>query len=88
MNGEFVGIRGDLGGGGGGVFGISGVLGRSSSLSRTGRGDKGGLGPGLATTLIDRGGSNGREGVGGGTEAVSDSVEEFGLCGDSTVITR
>lgn len=83
MNGELGGIRGDLAGGGGGVLGISGVRGRSSNFGRTGRGDNGGLVPGLVATVADRGGSRGRDVLGCGLSA---SAGAAGLCGDSTVI--
>jgi hypothetical protein len=42
------------------------VLERSSCFGRTGRGDKGGFVPGLTATVAERGGSKGRDGVGGG----------------------
>ena len=77
------GVRGDLGGGGGGVFGKSRDLGRSSGFGRTGRGDKGGLLPEFATTLTDRGGSEGRVGVGGSTAFSTPPAAN----GDSTIIT-
>jgi hypothetical protein len=67
VKGEEGGIRGDLAGGGGGVFSISGVRGRSSCFERIGRGDRGGLAPGFVGAAVDiRGGSKGRDGVGGG----------------------
>ena len=61
---------------------LSGVGGGSSCLGRTGRGDNGGLNPGLAATVADLGGRSGRDGVGGGAGS---SCAVF-ACGDSTVI--
>jgi hypothetical protein len=61
---------------------LSGVGGGSSCLGRTGLGDRGGLNPGLAATVADRGGRSGRDGVGGGTGSSCTVL----ACGDSTVI--
>lgn len=68
-------------------MGTSGKRGPSSCFGRTGRGDSGGLVPGLTPTVAERGGNKGRDGVGGGCICVSSNSGEECICGASTVIT-
>ena len=56
-------------------------------MARIGRGDSGGLALAVPATVAERGGSTGRDDVGGGHDVLSRGVMGAdGVCGESTVI--